>query len=149
MVSQVFEHRKTERLRTQALEATTSGQLAPSSSSQAAPSAGHLLHALDVRLEAPAALSQQSGFELLEALHRELSMSSVDSMDSIDTSAVRASQTSVEEEEAREEHLEAEDMKAAEREVDQYLGEQPANANANILEYWEVRHPLHPAISPS
>lgn len=126
----------------QALEAATSAPPPTSASSPlTAGCRNDELHSLDVRLNAPAALAQQSGFELLEALHRELSMSSLDSSSDMDsTSGARTSQVlSVESEEAREDRLDAEDMKAAEREVDQYLREELANKNTNILEYWEVR----------
>ena len=93
-----------------------------------------------MRLEAPAALAQQSGFELLEALRRELSMSSVDSTDSMDASEAQASEASMESMASREDRLNTEDMEAAEREVDQYLREERASTNTNLLEYWEVRH---------
>lgn len=73
-------------------------------------------------------------------------MSSVDSTDSMDASEAQASEASMESMESREDRLNTEDMEAAEREVDQYLKEERASTNTNLLEYWEVRHYFYLAV---
>ena len=67
-------------------------------------------------------------------------MSSVDRTDSMAASEAQASEASMESMASREDRLNTEDMEAAEREVDQYLREERASTNTNLLEYWEVRH---------
>ncbi|KAM5532394.1 hypothetical protein V8D89_009926, partial [Ganoderma adspersum] len=131
LIEAVFEHRKHERHRAQALE-----NIAPST--PALSSAAEQTSLEPRRLEASATHAQHSGFAMLEALRRELSSSSLSSADSGAGLEQTESSSAPEESDAdREERLDNEDEKAAEQEVERYLSEERASATTNILDYWE------------